>query len=68
MLERFVFKIEEPPSLKRSSNQEESELTTIALHRTGFDMTPRLNGLPGTYATNMGIWIQSIIQHICQAR
>ncbi|HEX2721315.1 MAG TPA: serine protease [Gemmatimonadaceae bacterium] len=32
----------------------------IGIHHAGYDAAKRLNGLPGTYAANEGIWLQSI--------
>ncbi|UEM01763.1 TRAFs-binding domain-containing protein [Skermanella rosea] len=32
----------------------------VGLHRAGFERTGKLNGKPGAYAANEGVWIQSI--------
>jgi hypothetical protein len=37
------------------------QLEVIALHQGGGDYVRRLNGIDGTYAANIGTWIQSII-------
>jgi hypothetical protein len=38
------------------------QLEVIGMHQGGGDQIPRLNGAPGTYAANIGTWIQSIIR------
>jgi hypothetical protein len=41
----------------------------IALHHEGGKQgMPRLNGAPGTYAANEGIWVQSIISQLKAAQ
>jgi hypothetical protein len=37
-------------------------LEVIGMHQAGGDNIPRLNGAPGTYAANIGMWIQSILR------
>ena len=39
----------------------------VAVHHTGGDGMPRLNGEPGTYQANEGICIQSICEAISRA-
>jgi hypothetical protein len=38
--------------------------SVVALHHKGGKIMPKLNGKPGTYAANEGIWMQSIIAKV----
>jgi hypothetical protein len=39
---------------------EQGNWTVVGVHHAGGDFLRRLNGAPGTYAANEGVWIQSI--------
>lgn len=39
----------------------------VGLHRAGFERTGMLNGKPGAYAANEGVWIQSIRDDVARS-